>query len=269
MTIMISIPQDIIDNVIGHLQVHSDRDTLYSCSAVSHSFLIPARRKLFHAITLSNPTSAQLLNDLLLKSNNHISTCIRELYVTVGIWNESDESDGYDEIWFAEDQVLPKILELTQCLTLISLKLRAVTSWSSFSVELRSVVTKQLQLPTLIEARMYCICDFPSTIITDSSHLRKLVLNTVYFNSPSTDVTSGLELVYLEQLEFDGDGPNLPLLGMRNLRLLSISSFNSLSRMREVIQSSKHSIRSVLWDTTRSRSLTPHDCKFSYCLGVE
>ena len=230
----IPIPQDIFDEVISYLRVHSDRDTLHSCSVVSHSFFIPARRKLFYAITLENARAAQALYNLL--KLNHVSAYyIGELYIDTSIWNYK-----FNEmvLWFEKDQVLPKILELTQCLTLISLKPDTITDWSSISVELRSALVKQFQLPTLTEARIHSIRDFPSTVITNSSHLRKLVLNTVYFTPPSADVVSIPGLVHLEQLELDGETRNVLLSesGMRNIRLLSTRSFSSLSPVRELIQ---------------------------------
>lgn len=250
------IPQDIIDIIIDELK--DDDHTLKSCATVSHSFLQPSRRNLFYAIYIRDVhTLAQMkrLRDIL-SAESGISLFVRELNVVV-CDDDADEESFVS--WLANDEALADVLRMVPRLQSLSWRVESCSTlldWEhGLSDALRSALVDLFQSPCLSTVRIFNIHHFPLSVIGAFTHVKKLILELIYFKEHSAPHSplAQLEVLHLH-VGFDlWRDPRsecfIPTSStFPNLRCLSIGSgYSRITTFVQRIITSTTSIERVQW----------------------
>ena len=170
---MSSVPQEIIDIIVGEL--HGDSDTLKQCALVSRSFLAPCRMELFSVVHLESfhyySTGLQFgrLYDAL-TSTPEISYCIRELCLK--------DLPMYGKM--AVKFVL--FLEGLPRLRLFCHRPVLGTDWRTLTPEVQSALLSVFKAPTLRAIMLSRVRNLPVAIFRSFARLERLALGYVLFD---------------------------------------------------------------------------------------
>jgi len=241
----VQIPQDVLECIIDEL--HSDIDTLKTCAVISHSFLAPTRRHLFHSIRLDTPLLSHRLCNLF-TTRPEIALYVRKLFLLTG-------DSLHRQSWLASDKSLPTILRMVDHLQMFTMsQLTQLIYWDKFSTEVASALADRFRSPMLTVVKIWQCRRLPVSLINNFLYVKELslILTSFYDDSEGTPV-SVLRLPRLHSLEIlpaaRNDQPVAIFPQMENLQLLFIRACDwyTLSVTQEVIRSCATSIRSVMW----------------------
>jgi hypothetical protein len=181
------IPQEIISLIIER-HLFNDASTLKACSLVSHSFLFPSQKCLFHTIHLDHDLRAQQhcqkLHHVFL-DNPELLTYVRELYVmdygSDGIWGRHPPAWS-TQPWVSKEESLHAILKMLPLLRLFNFvftdRIIAPKLWKSesVSVELKLALVAVFALPSLKTCMLKGVDGLPEEFFSTAKHLKKLSL---------------------------------------------------------------------------------------------
>jgi hypothetical protein len=182
-SIMMDIPQDIIDNIIAAFG--DDTCSLKQCSLVSSSFLLPSRKRLFSKIDFRSDQICDRIHQFLVQ-NPLIQASVRSISLS--------DSGLYSE-WMNSTSLLA-ILRLPLC-SLESFSIRVQRNfwtdrwhWNCFSSEMKDALSKIMFSSTLKTLRLYGIAKVP--IIFNNTHLTTLELGLLSPNDFGNENSSSL-----------------------------------------------------------------------------
>jgi hypothetical protein len=172
MTNSLTIPQDIIDNIIE--AVGDDSRLLKKCALVSSSFLLPSRKHLFSNISLFRVDQAcQQLHQLLVE-NPVIQSFVRSITIS------PDYRSSKSHLQLNRTSLIAILRLPFCCLESFSINVWYPSNWNEFSSELKDALLTIIHSSTLKTLYLENI-DVPITLF-HGIHLTKLELSSV---SPS------------------------------------------------------------------------------------
>ena len=251
-----SVPQEIIDCIVSSLQGRDSR-TLKSCALVSRSFLHPSRKSLFSTIHLLSIVHSRYLHERVLSPTPEIARYIRELVVHGRLTDSEDddrtERDDVDEdavaTWFETDQSFLRIIQLADCLQLLSLnEFGPPISWDlAFSKESQSALLDRFQSPHLNVLKIFRCQGLPVSILASLSQLKGLSIPLGNFGSQAlpTHSTPLAQLNAIELCQQNSQVSRTILPPMPKLYLLSFPRYYDEYVVQHVFRSAR-SIKSLI-----------------------
>lgn len=223
-----NLPQEIFDNIIGHL--HNDNTTLRVCALVSSSWLATARALLFHRISLESPkNNRKRANFFLRLSPMPITPCARLLAILDLNISETMHQGGKENAivyyvrelrliegmlfreWLAHEEKLPRLLRLFQNLRRFEIGRSAsmTTPWLGLPLNLRDAIQNHVfSLPSLSEIKLSGLT-FESAkcvhyLLTRCKQLRIFELDHIEFKNPNICcMDSEGEIAEVEKAQLD------------------------------------------------------------------
>lgn len=163
----ISIPQDVINNIVDELK--GDKRTLATSSLVSRSLREPCRKHLFARIELDSRRMRKVKGLYsILSYNPGIGLYVRHLHLVM-----HDASSGRE---------LPSILQTLGQLRSLCWQVAQMEPlpWTTLDRFLKTTVMELLQSSTLVHIDISHVKDFPISLLARSSHLKELTLSDVF-----------------------------------------------------------------------------------------
>jgi hypothetical protein len=247
----LTVPQDIIDNVVDAL--NGDKDTLKSCAVVSRSFFTPSRRNFFSNIHLDDSAQTERLYNLLV-SRPEISSLIHELTVTPAVYHRTGTA-----------MALANILRmLSQLRSLLWGHRNAMLiHWTDLSSELQSALVDSLQSPNLTIVKFIRFRNVPMSVFNAFTRITTLSLIEIGGDEQQTMVIPATVLAYLHTLQISNMHMPIAPICIPNLRRLLITGCNhcTISFVQQIIARCTKSIKQVEWKYSSSNCSSISTCR--------
>lgn len=233
----LSVPQDLVDEIISHL--HDDIDALKKCTMVSHSFYLPSRKLLFSSIILNNPDSITGLYSLLIDAPD-IANLIRDLHLQ--IFPELDDIDV----------ILSEISRSIKQLQHLVLGHRDAYGvyWQDIPNNYRNALKTLVCLDSLRSLELACIYFIPLSFIHMAKGIKALTMEYIQTKDDLT-ATDIVPVMQLEELHLGSSvsfNQTSPLISPR-LRQLSFveKGGSSLESATQYINVTSCAIDNLVW----------------------
>jgi hypothetical protein len=172
----LSIPQEIIDTIIGAIDVR-DKALLKKCALISHSFLHPSRKQLYSIISLNSVQDCQRLCRMDVQAQ-YLQLFVKTLHII-------DSDDLQEESVFHDDsESLLPILRLP----LRRLEILSVSSagdyghWDSLTDNVKNALRNMIHSSPLTSLTLRSILGVPIDLFLGLTKLHMLDLDDVFLD---------------------------------------------------------------------------------------